>query len=97
MSSTSGLNVNKKRKAINIFEILSDYEALSEEEILDKESKGNRNKIPPVIAYSNISYEIIKNINSKTQNEVSIKYRGNRSNIYTQNRSDYNVVLKYVK
>lgn len=96
-ASTSFTTQYKKRKAENIFDILSDYENLSEEEILNQVKTSRQPKIPPVVVYSNISTNIIEQIKKNSKSEVYVKYRGNRSNIYANNLGDYNSILKFAK
>lgn len=88
---------NRKKRKGNSFKPLSDYDGMSEDEILETLQVGKTSKLPPVIICGDIKYETIKAINNKTESEVVVKCRRNRSQVYTKSLSDYNKALDFAK
>lgn len=98
VQSGSGLHspLQKKPKISNLFNVLSDYEGLTEDEILNNIG-SKKTEIPPVVIYIKLNAETTNQLRACTEEDVIIKFRGSRCNVYTKNFSDYNKVLKFAK
>lgn len=94
--TTNMVNLTQDNDSDNQFEVLSDYDGMSMEEIISAVNT-KKAKIPPIIIYTNLNYSDINKLKALITGDIKVKYRGNRSNVYTENMSDYNKIMQYAK
>lgn len=100
-TSNSFEKLNEESENDTDMEIGSDEETeQSKPQNRDKKAAATKkDKIPPIVVYSYLKEHMatMKQFKSQLSGEISVKMRGSRMIIYTENVSDYQKVLQKVK
>lgn len=93
-------NIKYNVDVSNSYDILSDSDPDSEEELSQSQPKKPKNfKPPPIVVYSYIQNHMksLNDIKKQLIDEISIKYRGNRIILQTNNRTDYEKIKQLMQ